>query len=124
MMNRKQIIAISYGWVTTLLLLLFSSALLAVLIRYMFVTMENIFAISLIIGLIILFISGLITGLKGKENGLLLGGIVGLGFIGMTFFIQYVGLNISFTLTQTIYQLTYVLAAIIGSVLGVNLTKR
>ncbi len=123
-MKQKQMMAILYGWITIVILLIFSSALLAVFIRYMFVTKENIFTVSLVIGLIILFISGLVSGLKGKENGLLLGSFVGLGCIGMTFFIQYVGLNVPFTWTQTIYQITYILAAITGSVLGVNLSNK
>lgn len=123
-MKQKQMMAILYGWITIVILLIFSSALLAVFIRYMFVTKENIFTVSLVIGLIVLFISGLVSGLKGKENGLLLGSVVGLGCIGMTFFIQYVGLNVPFTWTQTIYQITYILAAITGSVLGVNLSNK
>lgn len=123
-MKQQQMMAILYGWITLVILLIFSSALLAIFMRYMFVTKENIFTVSLVIGLIILFISGVIAGLKGKESGWLLGGIVGLGFIGMTFFIQYVGLNVPFTWTQTIYQITYIIAAITGSVLGVNLSNK
>lgn len=123
-MKSSQIIAIVYGWVAILVLLVVTSAVLAVAIRYMAVTNDNVFYISLGIGLIILFISGVVAGLKGKEKGLLLGVLVGLGFMGMTFFIQYVGLNVGFTLQQTMYQITYVLAAMIGSVLGVNLANR
>ncbi len=117
-------IAIVYGWIVTIVLLLVASAFLAIAIRLMTITNKNIFYTSLAIGLVILFISGVVAGLKGKEKGWLLGAIVGIGFMGVTFFIQYVGLNEAFTLQQTVYQLTYVFAAMTGSVIGVNLANR
>jgi|SRR5690625_2990561 len=123
-MRRNLIVAIAYGWITCFILLIITSGIIAFSIRLLTVTTENVFYISIITGLIILFISGLIAGIKGKEKGLLLGVFVGLGFVGMTFFLQYVGLNEAFTIKQATYQLMYVIAAVIGSVLGVNLTNR
>lgn|SRR5690625_570220 len=123
-MKSNHMIAIVYGWIVTIVLLLVASAFLAIAIRLMTITNKNIFYTSLAIGLVILFISGVIAGLKGKEKGWLLGAIIGIGFMGVTFFIQYVGLNEAFTLQQTVYQLTYVFAAMTGSVIGVNLANR
>lgn len=123
-MKSNHMIAIVYGWIVTIVLLLIASAFLALAIRWMIVTKDNMYYTSLIIGLFILFISGVITGLKGKERGWLLGATVGFGFMGVTFLLQYIGLNEAFTIQQTVYQLTYVLAAIVGSVIGVNLANR
>lgn len=123
-MKKSQVMGAVYGWVSTLVLLIISNSILTVTIQYQLVTHDNIFFISFILGLIILFISGVIAGIKGKENGWLLGGLVGIVFLAMTMFIQYVGLEEQITLKQTLFLICYVLSAIIGSVLGVNITSK
>jgi len=123
-MQKKQMFAVLYGCATTFILLIICNTILSFAIQTQFVTHKNIFLVSFLIGLVILFISGMITGIKGKENGWLLGGLVGLIFILMIFFIQYVGLEEQILLKQSIYLITYMLSAMIGSVLGVNFTHK
>src|SRR5699024_12211 len=100
------------------------NTILSFAIQTQFVTHKNIFLVSFLIGLVILFISGMITGIKGKENGWLLGGLVGLIFILMIFFIQYVDLEDQILLKQSIYLITYMIRAMIGSVIVVNFTHK
>lgn len=119
-MKRTYITAILYGWISAVILLLLMSACLAFMIKFFDVSHSTVFYGSFIIGLFILTISGFVAGAKGKENGWFLGTMVGIGCIGMTYFVQYVGLDASFTLQQILYLVTYVLAAIVGGVAGVN----
>lgn len=121
-MEKKQWIAILYGWVAILFFVLLSSAVLALIIRYSEITSFTLSYLTLIIGLFTLFLGGVIAGLKGKANGLMIGFITGIGFTILTFFIQYLGFNEVFTMKQFIYHITYILCAIVGSIIGVNLT--
>jgi len=123
-MKRNQMFAVLYGCVTIFILLIICNTMLTFAIQTQFVTHENIFLVSFLVGLVILFISGVITGIKGKEHGWLLGGFVGIIFILMIVFIQYVGLEEQILLKQSIYLITYMLSAMIGSVVGVNFTHK
>ncbi|MBO1003414.1 TIGR04086 family membrane protein [Pseudogracilibacillus auburnensis] len=120
-MKNNHLMAIVYGWVAILVLVLLSSMLLSVLIRFTNVSEFTLSYITLTIGLLSLFIGGVIAGLKGKEKGWILGSLTGIGFTLLTFFIQYLGYNAMFSLQQLIFHITYILAAMIGSIIGVNL---
>lgn len=113
--------AIIYGWITILVLILFSSSLLSLVVKFTTISEFTLSYITLTIGLVTLFIGGIIAGLKGKENGWVVGALTGGGFTLLTFLIQFLGFNEAFSMQQIIYHLTYILAAIIGSIIGVNL---
>src|SRR5699024_8991423 len=120
-MNNNYLKAIVYGWITILVLILLSSVILSVVVRFTAISEFTLSYITLTIGLIALFVVGIISGLKGKENGWMLGALTGVGFTLLTFFVQYLGFNELFSVGQLIYHATYILAAIVGSVIGVNL---
>src|SRR5699024_12824376 len=105
-MQKKQMFAVLYGCATTFILLIICNTILSFAIQTQFVTHKNIFLGSFLIGLVILFISGMITGIKGKENGWLVGGLVGRILILMIFFIQYVGLEEQLLFNHSIYLFT------------------
>ncbi len=113
--------AVIYGWVAILVLILISSLLLSLVVKFTSISEFTLSYITLTIGLVTLFIGGIIAGLKGKENGWVVGALTGGGFTLLTFLIQFLGFNETFSIQQTIYHLTYILAAIIGSIIGVNL---
>src|SRR5699024_5719 len=110
-----------YGWITILFFVLLSSAVLALIVHLTNITEFTLSYITLIIGLLTLFLGGFVAGIKGKANGWIIGLTTGLGFTLITFFIQYLGFNEIFTTKQIIYHITYILCAIIGSIIGVNL---
>lgn len=120
-MKRNHLIAIMYGWITILFFVLLSSAVLALIVHLTNITEFTLSYITLIIGLLTLFLGGFVAGIKGKANGWIIGLTTGLGFTLITFFIQYLGFNEIFTTKQIIYHITYILCAIIGSIIGVNL---
>jgi putative membrane protein (TIGR04086 family) len=77
--------------------------------------------VALVIGLISLFIGGLVAGIKGKEKGWITGILTGVGFTLFTFLVQYLGFQQGFSIEQSIHHVAYVLAALFGGVIGVNI---
>ncbi len=119
--KNSYLVAVVYGWISILVLILISSTFLSLVVRFTTVSEFTLSYISLTIGLVTLFIGGIIAGLKGKENGWIVGILTGGGFTLLTFLIQYLGFNEVFSIKQSIYHLTYILAAVVGSIIGVNL---
>lgn len=119
--KNSYLVAVVYGWISILVLILISSSFLSLIVRFTTVSEFTLSYISLTIGLVTLFIGGIIAGLKGKENGWIVGILTGGGFTLLTFLIQYLGFNEVFSIKQSIYHLTYILAAVVGSIIGVNL---
>lgn len=122
-MNRTSLMAIVYGWITALIMIFIASSIVALIIKFTNISEVTLGFITLAIGLITLFIGGIVAGLKAKEKGWLIGLIIGLGFALLTFIVQYLGVNVTFTIQQVVYHSTYTLAAIIGGIFGVNLSN-
>lgn len=120
-MKNGYFMAIIYGWITIFVLILLSSTFLSILMRFMNITEFMLSYLSLTIGIISLLIGGIVAGIKGKEKGLVIGALTGIGFTLLTFFIQYLGYNETFTMQQFIYHIAYIISAMIGSIIGVNL---
>jgi len=119
---RNLFTALLYGWIVMLTLILGSSFLLALLLRYTTFNEPTLTWVTLVIGLISLFIGGITAGVKGKMKGWLVGGATGLGFTLLTFLIQYMGFEAAFSLEQSLHHLAYVAAAVFGGIIGVNIT--
>src|SRR5690625_3816023 len=120
-MNRSTIIAAGYGWMAVLIHVLIFALFTSLILQFITITELTLTYVTFSIDIIALFIGGFIAGLKGKGKGWLLGAITGIGFTLFTFMVQYLGFNGSFTFQQIIYHSSFILAAIAGSVIGVNL---
>src|SRR5699024_6202590 len=97
-----------------------SSAVLAIVIKHSNITEQTLSYITLIIGLVTLFIGGLVAGLRGKSNGWMLGFIVGLGFSLLILLIQYVRYNKIYTIKQNVFHITDIICEVVGSIVNVN----
>jgi putative membrane protein (TIGR04086 family) len=73
---------------------------------------------------IALFAGGFISGGKGKERGWMLGGATGLLYSITIFLFQYLGYDRLFDQQQIIYHTCFILIAMMGGILGVNLTSK
>jgi putative membrane protein (TIGR04086 family) len=62
------------------------------------------------------------SGGKGKTKGWMLGGSTGILYTLFVFLFQYLGLDSSPSSEQLIYHGCYILTAMMGGVLGVNLS--
>lgn len=120
-MRGQQFIALLYGWVVVLGLIIISSIILAFFLRFTSLNQSTLSWITLSVGLISLFIGGFIAGLKGRAKGWVIGIAVGIGFTLFTFLVQYLGYQQSFTMNQSLHHIGYILAALIGGIIGVNL---
>ncbi len=74
-----------------------------------------------IISFIILFSGGFIAGGKGKQRGWLLGGLTGTIYSMIVFLYQFLGHDSLFTMEQIVYHLCYIITAMMGAILGVNI---
>lgn len=120
-MFRKQMNGLLYGWIVVLCLIMLASIVIALLLRFTKFDEPTLSMITLIIGLVALFIGGLVAGIKVKAKGWIIGGIIGIGFTLFTFLVQYLGYKQAFTVDQLVYHSSYISAALIGGVLGVNI---
>jgi putative membrane protein (TIGR04086 family) len=68
-----------------------------------------------------LFGGGFLSGGKKKEKGWLIGGATGLLYSLIVFLFQYLGYDKLFNTEQMIYHLCYILIAMMGGILGVNI---
>lgn len=119
-MNKKPVIAVFYGWTFILGITLLASIVLALILKFTDLNEPTLSTLTLIIGLLTLFMGGVIAGIKGKTRGWLVGSIVGIGFSLLIFFIQYLGYQHTFTLSQSFHHLGFFIAALIGGIIGVN----
>jgi len=73
------------------------------------------------ISFIALFGGGFLSGGQRKEKGWLIGGITGLIYSLIVFLFQYLGYDRLFSAEQLIYHTCYILIAMMGGILGVNI---
>lgn len=76
-----------------------------------------------IISFFSLFIGGFICGGKAGQRGWMVGGITGGAYTLIIFLYQYLGQGAIFTGEQSIYHICYILTAMMGGVLGVNIAS-
>lgn len=113
--------SILYGWATIFISLVITTFLLALVIRFTSIEENTMSYIIVTVACLILFLGGLIAGLKGKKNALYIGIFTGGGFTLLTFLIQFLGYNELFSLKQAAFHFVYLIIAIIGSMVGVHL---
>lgn len=122
-MKRQQLTALMYGWITVLGLVFIASVILALLLRFTTFNEPTLSWVTFIVGLVCLFIGGVVAGMKGKAKGWIIGGITGIGFTLFIFLIQYLGYKQMFSLEQFLHHVAYIIAALLGGIIGVNIGK-
>lgn len=120
---QRQFIALLYGWIFILVFILVSSFILSLIVQFTGIRQQTLSWVAFSVGLIGLFIGGMITGIKGKSKGWIIGGLTGVGFTVFIFLVQFLGYQNGFSLEQTLHHLGFILAAILGGMIGVNLIK-
>ena len=66
---------------------------------------------------------GFISGGKGKQKGWMVGGLTGFLYSITIFLFQFLGLDQLFNFEQIVYHICYILIAMMGGILGVNLSE-
>ncbi|WP_430785049.1 TIGR04086 family membrane protein [Virgibacillus flavescens] len=119
-MRKQQFIALAYGWIVILGLVFIVSIILALLLKFTPLNEPTLSWVTLVVGLLTLFIGGIVAGTKSRKKGWLIGGLTGLGFTLFTFAVQYLGYQQGFSIEQSLNHLGYILVALVGGVIGVN----
>lgn len=122
-MKKQQLAALLYGWITVIGLIFLTSVILALLLRFTTFNEPTLSWVTFILGLICLFAGGVVAGVKGKAKGWIIGGITGIGFTLLTFLIQYLGYEQMFSSVQLLHHAGYIIAALFGGIIGVNIGK-
>ncbi|MGG0716349.1 TIGR04086 family membrane protein [Robertmurraya massiliosenegalensis] len=115
-------IAVLYGVIAIFLLLIISSFIFSIILRFTSTQESSLGVITTIISFITLFAGGFITGRKGKEKGWLIGTLTGVLYTIIIFLFQYLGYDSLFSLEQMIYHVCYIITAMMGGILGVNMS--
>lgn len=112
-----------YGIITIFILAIISSIIFSLLLKFTTLQESSLHYVITAISFISLFIGGFISGGKGKVKGWLLGGLTGFFYSLIIFLFQYLGFDRLFDLEQIIYHSCYILTAMMGGILGVNMSN-
>lgn len=115
--------AILYGVCAIFIMAIAASFIFSLLLRFTSINESSLTYVIMAVTFLSLFIGGFISGGKGKKQGWMLGGGTGLVFMLIVLLFQYLGHDSLFSLKQWIYQGCYVLTAMMGGILGVNLSS-
>jgi putative membrane protein (TIGR04086 family) len=116
--------AVLHGFIAILLLAMVSSLIFSLILQLTSIQESGLQIVITAISFISLFVGGFISGGKGKEKGWLLGGATGLLYSLVIFLFQYLGYDRLFSNAQLIYHTCFILIAMMGGILGVNLTTK
>lgn len=123
MSNRSFLSAILFGFMTILVLVLTTSLVISIILTFSSLTEQSVHWFIIAIAFLAMFTGGLMAGGRAKEKGLLVGAVTALLFSLLTFLIQFLGYDLSFTNEQYLFHGLYILTGAIGGVVGVNLSS-
>ncbi|MFC7060749.1 TIGR04086 family membrane protein [Halobacillus seohaensis] len=115
---------LGYGVGSIFILMILFSAVLAGLLRFTTIDTDTLNQVSLVAGLSILAIGGLLAANKGEQKGWLTGMLTGLVFIVIMILFQIIFENRWVSIAQLSYFGGLLLAASLGGMIGVNMPKR
>ncbi|GAE35100.1 TIGR04086 family membrane protein [Halalkalibacter akibai] len=115
--------AVLFGLTTILLIALSFSFVVSLVLSFSSLTEHSVKWLITIVAFVTMFLGGTISGAKAKEKGWIAGAFTALLFSLLTFLIQYLGYNNTFTSEQYLFHGGYILVAAIGGIIGVNLSS-
>ncbi|WP_163582290.1 TIGR04086 family membrane protein [Gracilibacillus saliphilus] len=119
----KTVVGVLYGWIGIFVVMILASVILTLLLRFTSLGESTLEMATLFISFIALFTGGLIAGLKAKHKGILIGTITSLLFTFVVFCYRFLGLQAGFSVVELVNHSAYLLLAIIGAIIGVNLSS-
>jgi putative membrane protein (TIGR04086 family) len=113
--------AVLFGVIAIFLLAIVSSFIFSLLLKFTSVQESSLQYVMTSISFLSMFIGGLITGGNGKQKGWMIGGATGLVYSVIIFLFQFLGYDSLFSFEQIIYHSCYIITAMMGGILGVNI---
>ncbi|WP_044894673.1 TIGR04086 family membrane protein [Bacillus alveayuensis] len=114
--------AVLYGMATIFVLALIVSFVLSLILKFTNASEATFAWIAFTCSLISFFIGGFVAGGKGQEKGWLAGGFTSVLFTLLVFLFQFLGFDELFTVQQWLYHLAFLIAAMCGGIIGVNIS--
>lgn len=121
--NNSYGLAVLYGVITIFSIAVVSSLIFSVILRFTSVEEASLEFIITAISFVTLFLGGFISGGKGKKKGWLVGGLTGFIYTLIILLFQYLGYDQLFTIEQLIYHICFIVTAMMGGILGVNINS-
>jgi putative membrane protein (TIGR04086 family) len=115
--------AIAYGVTTIFLLAIVISFLLALILKLTNYQESSLQWFINVCAFFAVFFGGLIAGGKGKERGWILGGATSLLFTLIVYLFQFLGLEQAFSVEQWGYHAGFLITAMVGGMIGVNIAS-
>jgi putative membrane protein (TIGR04086 family) len=115
--------SILYGLVFIFVFSAICSLIFATILRFTSTSEVSLQYIITALSFIGLFGGGFLSGGKRKEKGWMIGGTTGLIYSLIVLLFQYLGYDRLFSGEQVIYHTCYTLIAMMGGILGVNLSS-
>ncbi len=115
--------AVLYGLIFIFVFAALSSLIISFILRFTSVREGSLQYMTTALSFIGLFCGGFLSGGKRKQKGWLIGGITGLFYSLVIFLFQYLGFDRLFNVEQLIYHTCYTLIAMMGGILGVNMSS-
>jgi putative membrane protein (TIGR04086 family) len=122
--NRLLLRPVISGLVAIVSILFLASLILTLILHFTSVKEASVEWFLLPITLLTLFIGGGIAGYRSGSRGWYFGGLTGLSFLVFAWLISFLGFNSVFTYTNLMLYFSYLLLAIVGGVVGVNMSPR
>ncbi|MEH7744570.1 TIGR04086 family membrane protein [Neobacillus drentensis] len=114
--------SILYGLIFILVFAVISSLIFAFILRFTSAREVSLQYVITALSFIGLFGGGFLSGGKRKEKGWLIGGVTGIIYSVIVFLFQYLGYDRLFNAEQVVYHTCYTLIAMMGGILGVNIS--
>jgi putative membrane protein (TIGR04086 family) len=124
MLKRGNMLAMGYGLLTVLMLIVGASLIIAILLKFTNLTEESFKWLFYVMTFVTLFIGGFISGGRAKEKGWMIGIGTGILYSLVIFFIQYLGYQEAFSLEQYVHHGSGIVCAMFGGMIGVNVVSK
>lgn len=112
-----------HGLITIFAMALIISFIFSMLLKFTGLTEDSVKWVIMGLSFVTLFIGGFVSGGKGKEKGWLIGGLTSLLYTLIILVFQFLGLGSSFSLEQLAFHAGFLLIAMLGGIMGVNLSS-
>ncbi|MCX8002242.1 MAG: TIGR04086 family membrane protein, partial [Anoxybacillus mongoliensis] len=112
--------AIFHGVITIFISAILCSFIFALLLKLTSYDETSLQWVMHVLAFLSLFFGGFIAGGKGKTRGWMLGGATGIIFTTIIFLFQFLGMDRTFSIEQWGYHAGFLVTAIIGGMIGVN----
>lgn len=122
MENRLLIKPIISGIISIIAILLSVSLILSLILHLSATHAASVEWFLFPITLVTLFIGGVIAGYKSGTKGWYYGGLTGISFVLLIWLISFLGFDVSLSIKNSLFYISYVLLALIGGIVGVNMS--